>query len=228
MQSPSHRARHSEPAWPSDRVALTTSLVSFLAFLGLLGVLLAHGLSAFNRMGLWWVHSFARRDLDPVALGLTSAGSIRTILAVGVLLGILLLFYRRILRAFTLAAVVGGDAVLTEIIKYGVREPRPHLFHPLSVETSYAFPSGHTLMSFGLCELVAVWVLAPDPRAPWRQAVAVLLIVFAALVGLSRLYLGVHWPGDTLASLFVATSWGFLVLALRNRAMRRWPAIVAS
>lgn len=228
MQSPTHRSRHAEPAWPSDRIALTTSLGSFLAFLALLGVLLAHGLAAFNRMGLLWVHSFARRDLDPVALGLTSAGSIRTILAAGLLLGVLLLFYRRVLRAATLAVVVLGDAALTEIIKYGVREPRPHLFHPLSVETSYAFPSGHTLMSFGLCELVAVWVLAPNPRSPWRQALAALLLVFAALVGVSRLYLGVHWPGDTLASLLVASGWGFLVLVLRNRAMRRWPAIASA
>ncbi len=103
---------------------------------------------------------------------------------------------------------------VSPMLKYSLRIARP----PNLVEGigPWSFPSGHTLhatVTYGFLAFIIAWSL-PVTRRWWAYAPAVLLIL---LIGLSRLYLGVHWLSDVLASLALGALWiALLGMALRH------------
>lgn len=115
--------------------------------------------------------------------------------------------------AFDLLILLVVVMVVTEALKYAFNIARPcsvlpdvHLVSPTSctAESDPAFPSGHTSRAFAVAALLAF-------RFRWR--VGAIAFVVAFLVGLSRIYLGVHWPSDVLGGAVVGIA---LALALHG------------
>ncbi len=101
-----------------------------------------------------------------------------------------------------------------------VRDARPPRVDWLVPVGGFSFPSGHAATSALVAGTLA-WLLGRlVPWRPARVAIAAGLGVWALLVALSRLYLGVHWVSDVLGSWLLAGAWlaGLLVLAGRRRA----------
>jgi undecaprenyl-diphosphatase len=73
---------------------------------------------------------------------------------------------------------------------------RPRLFDKIELPTDYSFPSGHAMSAVGIYGVVAAALIALYPRA--RRPVIAAAIALIALIGLSRIYLGVHWPSDVI------------------------------
>ena len=123
-------------------------------------------------------------------------GSLVALALVGVLVAVVLLVQRSWLMLYAwLLAVVGGEA-LNLLLKDLFTRPRPHFEHPLTVETSYSFPSGQAMESlvvYGMLVYFAVLAL----RGWGKRAVAVGgAAVLVALIGFSRMYLGAHYVSD--------------------------------
>ena len=122
--------------------------------------------------------------------------------------GYLLLVRKRALALLMSAAVLGGVALSTAL-KLGFDRPRPDIPHAARVFTA-SFPSGHAMLStITFLTLGAVLTRANADRRvkTYFMAVAVLLTV---MVGISRLYLGVHYPSDVLAGWCVGAAWAVL------------------
>lgn len=129
------------------------------------------------------------------------------------LLGIgIWLFRRNAVDAFCFVALACSGWVLSEVFKLIVARPRPDpslLFDPLSPETgSNSFPSGHTCFAVALA--LAFYLLARSSK--WRGLIAGLGLLVALTVAWSRLYIGVHYPSDVLAS-FAASLAGVIIFA---------------
>ena len=98
---------------------------------------------------------------------------------------------------------------------------RPEVFEPLYTVSSFSFPSGHSLISFCLWGFAGAWYLLNDPARPRRWIVMLLCLALAALIAVSRLYIGVHWPTDVVAGMLLATFWVTVCLAGREWFLKR-------
>lgn len=114
-----------------------------------------------------------------------------------------------------LALTVSGS--LNELLKLIFHSPRPYWYdervQALSTETTFGMPSGHAQNA------VAVWgVLADALRRPWAWAAAIALMF---LIGLSRVYLGVHFPSDVIGGWLAGAILLWLILRL-EQALKPW------
>jgi membrane-associated phospholipid phosphatase len=117
---------------------------------------------------------------------------------------------RREAAAFGAAALLQGIAAVG--LKYLIRRPRPPDAIPLHLGPS--FPSGHTLAATVIYGFVAYLLMRDFRERWWRALLAVALLVLILLVPLSRVYLGVHWPFDTVASLDLGAALLAIVITL--------------
>ena len=173
-----------------------------------------------NRAILLNIHSFRSPALDRLALTMTFWGSAWgiVILSVCIIAGLLLL--KRYVDVGMYAAVIIGASLMVVTFKLFFHQLRPQVFPPLARETSFSFPSGHSLTSFAVWGFIAWWIVSIDPRQIWRWLLGSLCVLVAASVALSRLYLGVHWPTDVLAGLFLGFGW-VATCALGHRWLTR-------
>ncbi|MDO9257823.1 MAG: phosphatase PAP2 family protein [Bacteroidales bacterium] len=117
-------------------------------------------------------------------------------------------------EALTILIPVALSAILANILKYIFDTPRPYevysFIHKLSVGGSPSFPSGHTADAFAFAVAMAL------VYRKWYSIIPVL--IWAALVGYSRMYLGVHFPSDVIGGAFIgaACSYGYVLYAKRK------------
>jgi undecaprenyl-diphosphatase len=161
------------------------------------------------------------RWLEETMRDITGWGSVVTIVVLTAsVCGYLVLTHRRRVALFVLAAVGGGEGVST-LLKHFYHRPRPDLVpHGMEVFTA-SFPSGHAMMSAIAFLTLGTLVTRVEPRRRVGAMVMVLAIGMTILVGISRVYLGVHWPSDVLAGWCVGAAWAalcwFVALQLQRR-----------
>jgi undecaprenyl-diphosphatase len=132
-------------------------------------------------------------QLTAVVGGITDLGGAYATLGLTAAASLWLLLGKMPARALLLAVTVLLERVLVEALKDWVGRPRPHLGVDM-LPTSLAFPSGHSANSMTAFLAAALIVAPPAHRGPW--VAGALLLTF--VVGLSRVYLGVHWPSDVI------------------------------
>ena len=108
-----------------------------------------------------------------------------------------------ILMAFTL----GGGGALIGTIKYRYGRLRPTLIEALATEETFSFPSGHSFGALCFYGTLAYWWIKSRGSFSERVAIGLGALQFIALIGASRVYLGVHYPSDVLAGYAAATPW---------------------
>jgi undecaprenyl-diphosphatase len=114
---------------------------------------------------------------------------------------------RQWLYLWTWAAAVGGSALLNRLIKDLFARPRPFFEHPLLLETSYSFPSGHAMESFAVYGMLAYFAVLTLRSWRARTAVVIGVALLVILIGFSRMYLGVHYFSDVVAGYAAGGVW---------------------
>ena len=113
---------------------------------------------------------------------------------------------------------LGGSALLNLATKQWFARERPSLWASIAPETTYSFPSGHAMGSMTLASVAVM--LAWHTR--WRVPVSLAGMAFVLLVGMSRVYLGVHYPSDILAGWCAAGAWSVACYLLVFRERGPW------
>ncbi|HEX5080258.1 MAG TPA: phosphatase PAP2 family protein [Geminicoccaceae bacterium] len=147
--------------------------------------------------------------------------SVLTFLSLAVV-GFLLLQGKGHLAVLVVAAVGGGMLVST-LTKLGFDRPRPDLVpHAVQVHTA-SFPSGHAMMAAVTYLTLGALLARAQPRRRLKLYLVGLAATLTVLIGLSRIYLGVHWPTDVLAGWSLGAAWalGCWTIALWLQARGR-------
>ena len=154
-----------------------------------------------------WVHTFTRPSLTILMRTLTFIGS-PFMLAPSVALAAALLWYTRQKDdAVLVAAAALGGIVIDEGLKLHFKRLRPDVPWAFIHEHSFSFPSGHSVLAIVMYGII-VYKTQDKLHPRWAKAtlmIAAFLMVIG--IGLSRVYLGVHYPSDVLGGYFVGAVW---------------------
>ena len=154
-------------------------------------------------------HDMASAGFDRVFVAMSALGYAWGVVPVDVLLVAALAWRRRFREGLFAGIAILGSLLLNVVAKHVFARARPDLWPSIAPETTYSFPSGHAMgsMTLALVALLLCWH-ARSPRG-WRLRwpVAIGGALFVLMVGLSRVYLGVHYPSDILAGWSAACVW---------------------
>jgi membrane-associated phospholipid phosphatase len=150
--------------------------------------------------------------LTTIMLVITYAGSYMIVISLTLLSAISFYIHKHYIKILPLFISVGGAVVTTAILKIIVGRGRPPLADMLYLETDPSFPSGHATAAIALYGFLiyAIWsysAKAPRDKSYFIYFTTCLFSVLIVLVGISRLYLGVHYLSDVLAGYVVGLIW---------------------
>jgi undecaprenyl-diphosphatase len=179
---------------------------------------------AADESGLRLVNRFASPALTAFMRGVTRLGSNEVLIVVGAaaVLAFVVAGWRR--AAGALAVTMAGATLLNFLLKLAFRRARPAPFFDATPPESYSFPSGHALLSFCLYGVLAATLAARLTGRAARALVWAAAAVLVGLIGLSRLYLGVHYPSDVLAGYAAAFVWVMAVASADRLMQSRLPS----
>ncbi len=134
-------------------------------------------------------------------------------------LGFLLLI-RRWAAAGVFFVAIAGASALNAVLKFGLHRARPEVVPHLAEVSNASFPSGHAMISAATYMTVGALLAQTQPSPLVRTYLVSLFVVLALMIGVSRLYLGVHWPSDVLAGWFLGGAWALLFWTIARHAER--------
>ncbi|HSI39712.1 MAG TPA: phosphatase PAP2 family protein [Xanthobacteraceae bacterium] len=150
-------------------------------------------------LGPVWLE-IAMRDI-------TSLGSVAVLgLVTLAVIGFLVMDGRRGTALLVVVATAGGTA-LSSVLKLGFDRPRPDLVAHLVDVHTLSFPSGHAMLSAVTYLTLGALLARAQPRRRLKVYLLTVAVLLTVLIGLSRIYLGVHWPTDVLAGWCAGSAW---------------------
>ena len=155
------------------------------------------------------LNELSRPWVDSVMVFITQLGGVLVLGLATVLVVGYFWYKRRKYAALMVLASMVGAGILNVLLKALFARERPDLWTQLVTETSFSFPSGHAMGSsaFALALIIILW------QTKWRILVLILGSLYVLLIGLSRMYLGVHFPTDVVAGWLVSAGWVAIVAA---------------
>ncbi|AEQ50954.1 phosphatase PAP2 family protein [Pelagibacterium halotolerans] len=163
-------------------------------------------------LGSFWFQEAVR---DITALG---SFSVLTLVVSSVV--IYLLLTRRVAAASFVAGAVISGALLSDLLKEFFDRPRPE-FSAVAGELSASFPSGHSMISAVTYLTLGALLARLSERRREKVFFYGVAIVLTALVGSSRVLLGVHYPSDVIGGWALGAAWAFAATALATMLRRR-------
>ncbi|MBL8547702.1 MAG: phosphatase PAP2 family protein [Hyphomonadaceae bacterium] len=153
-------------------------------------------------IGPHWVEASI---MDITALGGFAVLALVTLMAAGYLLA-----RKRWIDALMLLVATIGGTLISEGLKVGFNRPRPDLVAHIVETTSMSFPSGHAMLSAVTYLTLGALIARTQQKRSLRGYVIGGAILVTMLIGLTRIYLGVHWPTDVLGGWCLGASWALL------------------
>ncbi|WP_310357147.1 phosphatase PAP2 family protein [Neobacillus drentensis] len=188
-------------------IAFTISVVSIIGF-SLISLLISdQKIIQFDRAIINSVQGLESTFLTKVMKFFTFIGSAPFV----IMLSLLLLFflYKVLHHRFELilfVAAIAGSAILNGILKHLFQRVRPDFHRLINIE-GYSFPSGHAMNAFTVYNIISFLLWRHIPSKLGRVMLILFSIVMILTIGVSRIYLGVHYPSDIVGGYFASGFW---------------------
>jgi membrane-associated phospholipid phosphatase len=201
-------------------LGLLFSAGALLLFIGVAALIARGATQRFDTSILLWMDSHSNPQLDTAALEITSLGSAYVTSVVVVIASTFLWQTRHRYSAALLWVALAGGWFLNWMLKSLFARPRPELFEwrvPYAGMSSY--PSGHAMSAMIFYTTLAYLVIRLEPTRALRRLTLLVFAIVILMVGMSRVYLGVHYPSDVIGGYLVGFAWAS-VCALGIEAIR--------
>ncbi len=144
-----------------------------------------------------------------IMIGISFFASAGALIAISII-SLLIFKNKKLPKYITLNLII--SFILNRIIKIIVRRPRPDAF-ALVIEKGYSFPSAHAMVGFAFYGFIIYLILKSQKRKRQKVIYTTLLSLLIILIGISRIYLGVHYFTDVLGGFIIAMI--YLVLFIK-------------
>lgn len=162
------------------------------------------------------IHQFASPTLTTVMQTASFLGSTLFLIFLGIIIVIIFFLLKRPRASVIFIITTVGSSILLAALKFAFKRARPEPFFNTLLPASYSFPSGHSLASFCFYGALAAIIVARVEKLWLKIIIWSLAIILIALIGISRIYLGVHYPSDVLAGYAVGFIW-VMTIAIGDR-----------
>lgn len=194
---PDHVEARAKRGLPRGLILLVVAALATVCFIAIaLRVVEGHA-DAFDRRWALAIHAADHDVIDAIMIGFTAIGSGPCLYAsIGAVSALAL---RRRLWPLAVILLANGLAALATntLLKLWFVRQRPTLFDEITRPESFSFPSGHAMSAMAVYGGIAAVLIGLYPHRRWT--IVTLSAIAIAGVGVSRIYLGVHWPLDVLA-----------------------------
>lgn len=202
---------------------LVMSLVLGVLFVIMMVLVGADRIAWFDQSIIDAVQGMENEGLTRIMKGFTFLGSslVATLLSVIAFLFLwLVLRHRKELLMFLLS--VGGSEIWNIIIKNWMQRQRPNT-HRLIEISGFSFPSGHSMAAFALYGTLTYLLWMHIPALAGRIAMIVIGVALTLLIGISRIYLGVHYPSDVFGGYLASATWLMLSIYIFEKYWKPRP-----
>lgn len=191
-------------SYARENVRTIVVLLAALVFVWLLSEVAEGEIMKLDTLAYRFFVVTLRSDvMTPIMEGFTSLSSVAVILVMALVVAA---FAPGKAPGRCVCANVVGALVLNQVLKFIVQRPRPDGYR-LAVESSYSFPSGHSMISMAFYGLL-IWMIWKYERDDvMRHVWCCLFGLVVVMVGISRIYLGVHYASDVIAGFCVSLIW---------------------
>lgn len=152
-----------------------------------------------------FVISFKNETLTTIFKMITSIASVKFIIVIFIISLLGLIKYK---KGIFFSIIIYLDTIVNLIVKKIIGRNRPDKINWLVVEKGYSFPSGHTMISITFYGLLIYFINKSNIKKTTKILLSIILGILILLIGLSRIYLGVHYFSDVIGGLL----WGGLLL----------------
>lgn len=196
-------------AWRATRIPLVAFFLCF-ALLALAVVDQAPAIDSFNATINALVQG-ARGALDSFFVTITMLGDLLPMTALCLVVCAILAIARKWDSLAFFATNVLLAVVCVQALKFIFAVPRPGAETLVPIPGSFSFPSAHSFCSLIVFGMIGLPIFRALNRkgVPYNVAIVpgIILVIFAILIGISRIYVGVHWPSDVLGGWLLAGMW---------------------
>ncbi|RDW22316.1 phosphatase PAP2 family protein [Oceanobacillus arenosus] len=187
--------------------ALITGLVTLFGFSMMVIFVVSQRITSFDSTVIAFIQGFETSTLTSIMKFFTFIGSFSAMLVI-VLVTTLFLYVvlKHRVEIILLWTVVFTTPILNWILKQSFHRARPEL-HRLIDIGGYSFPSGHAMSAFAFYGILAFLLWRHIPNRSGRTILILFSSLFIILIGISRVYLGVHYPSDIIGGYFASGFW---------------------
>ncbi|NRD79300.1 phosphatase PAP2 family protein [Bacillus sp. BRMEA1] len=188
-------------------LAFMISVICIVGF-SLISLLISdHKIISFDQTVIANIQGMESPRLTSLMKLLTFIGSTPfvIILSIGLIFFLYKVLHHRLELILFIGAIIGTGA-LNDILKHVFHRTRPHL-HRLIEATGYSFPSGHAMSAFSVYVMITFLLWRHIP-SKWGRSLLIIFSTFMILgIGISRIYLGVHYPSDIIGGYLASGFW---------------------
>lgn len=213
-ESPRLRSRYKELLRARWTLMAALATAALGAFVKITTELEEGQLDALDRGLLARIIAMRVPSLNGSAVDITALGSATVLTLVVIIASVLFALARDARSALQLILTGLGAGVIGDALKHVLERQRPAEITRLVHVSSFSYPSGHSLASASIYLTLAILIARHLPSQTARVVCFVMASLLALAIGLSRAYLGVHYPSDILAGLLLGAGWALLVSAV--------------